>query len=301
MVWVVNGLIYGFFMALYTLVNQHYKLNGYVLGIWRGFGICLCFAPFLFLFPVPQDAFYWLLLIVQGWLIGFYDSHLFTASATYGAGPTSRVMALTAIVTTIMWWALTPSEFLKFFEEGSVFITLILIMFGFTFSYWQMQKSPVSKAVTKYMIPVILALGGMSVITKGIAMHGTNVWASVIYYLVVATFVSGIYNTYFYISREKPSFKVFFANVFSKHAIQAGFYVIVFSAALITSKTIAMRVAPNPGYVTALVLTSPIFVFLLNKYNKVPDNVSLKAGFSMIFFLVLLIILVASGDFNIND
>lgn len=300
MIWVVNGLIYGFFTALYTLINQHYKLNGYLLGIWRGFGISICFAPFLVFFPVPQSAFYWLLLISQGWMIGFYDSHLFTASATYGAGPTSRVMALTAIVTTIMWWALTPSEFLKLFEEGTVFITLILIMFGFTFSYWQMQKSPVSKAVTKYMIPVMLALGGMSVITKGIAMHGTNIWASITYYLVVATFVSGVYNTYFYISREKPGFKGFFSNVFSKKAIKAGLYVITFSAALITAKTVAMRVAPNPGYVAALLLTSPIFVFLLNKYNKVPDNVSIKAGFSMLFFLILLMIMV-NGNYGVID
>ncbi len=300
MVWIINGLIYGFFTALYTLVNQHYKLNGYLLGIWRGLGISLFFFPFIFFFPVPQSAYYWFLLIIQGWMIGFYDSHLFTASATYGAGPTSRVMALTAVITTVMWWALTPDEFIQLFDDGTVFITLILILFGFTVSYWQMQKSPVSKALLKYMIPVMLALGGMSVITKDIAIHGSDVWMSVTYYLVVVTFVSGVYNTYFYISREKPGFRGFFANVFSKEAVKAGLYIISFSAALITAKTVAMRVAPNPGYVAALLLTSPIFVFMLNRYNKVPDNVSVKAGFSMLFFLIMLLLLV-NGNYGIMD
>lgn len=46
MLWVIDGLVYGFFTAIYTLFNQHYKLNGYVLGIWRGFGISLAFMPF---------------------------------------------------------------------------------------------------------------------------------------------------------------------------------------------------------------------------------------------------------------
>ena len=77
MLWVIDGLVYGFFTAIYTLFNQHYKLNGYVLGIWRGFGISLAFMPFLYFFPVPESAYYWFLLIFQGLLIGVYDSHLF--------------------------------------------------------------------------------------------------------------------------------------------------------------------------------------------------------------------------------
>ncbi|MBR1600309.1 MAG: hypothetical protein IJ677_01880, partial [Alphaproteobacteria bacterium] len=74
------------------LFNQHYKLNGYVLGIWRGFGICLLFTPFLFFIEFPKDIKYWELLITQGICIGIYDSRIFFASAKFGAGPTSRFM-----------------------------------------------------------------------------------------------------------------------------------------------------------------------------------------------------------------
>ena len=75
---------------------------------------------------------------------------------------------------------------------------------------------------------------------------------------------------------------------------------VAFSAALITAKTLALRVAPNPGYVTALLLVAPIFVSVLNRTRKIPDDVSVKAGFSMIFFLLLLILLV-NGDYGITD
>ena len=77
MLWIINGLVYGFFTALYTLVNQRNKINGYVLGIWRGFGIALLFLPFLFFLPLQTSAYNWFLLIFQGWMIGIYDSHLF--------------------------------------------------------------------------------------------------------------------------------------------------------------------------------------------------------------------------------
>ncbi len=300
MVWIINGLLYGFFTALYTLVNQKYKLNGYLLGIWRGFGIAVFFIPFMPLFPVPHSMYYWTLLITQGLLIGFYDSHLFFASAKYGAGPTSRVMVLTTLITTVLWWLITPHEFIKLFDNGTVFITLILILFGFTLSYWQMLKSPVNKEIIIYMAPVILALAFMSIITKDISTHGSSTWAAMIYYLSVSTFVSGCYNTFFYIRREKVKAKDFFKNVFSPAAVRAGLYLISFSAALITAKNLALRIAPNPGYVTALLLTSPLFVMAFNKYNKIQDTASAKAGIFMIFFLIAMIILV-NGKFGVID
>ena len=85
MLWIINGLVYGFFMALYTLVNQRHKFNGYVLGVWRGFGISFLFLPFLFFVPLQTDLKNWYLLVIQGLLIGIYDSHIFFASARYGA------------------------------------------------------------------------------------------------------------------------------------------------------------------------------------------------------------------------
>lgn len=281
MIWILNGLLYGFFTALYTLVNQKYKMNGYLLGIWRGFGIAAIFFPFTFLFPLPTSMYYWGLLIIQGWLIGFYDSHLFFATAQYGAGPTSRIMALTTLVTTVIWWLMTPHEFLKILQNGTVFITLILVIFGFTISYWWMLKDKITREISIYMAPVILALAFMSIITKDIAIHGSSTWSAITYYLTVSTFVSGIYNSYMYVIKEKLNLKNYFANVFSARAVRAGIYIVSFSAALITAKTLALRIAPNPGYVTALLLTAPFFVIIMNKYNKIPDDFRSKPEYSI--------------------
>ena len=302
MLWVIDGLVYGFFTAIYTLFNQHYKLNGYVLGIWRGFGISLAFMPFLYFFPVPESAYYWFLLIFQGLLIGVYDSHLFFASADFGAGPTSRFMAITALVTTFLWWFLTPEQFEHLLGNGTVFISLILVLFGFTVSYWQMVQSPVSQKLVRYILPAVFALAGMSIATKEIAVHSqSGVWGAITYYLVVALFVSGCCYLFFYFrTQKKHGFKQFVADVFNRRTVWPGIYMVAFSAALITAKTLALRVAPNPGYVTALLLVAPIFVYVLNRTRKIPDDVSVKAGFSMIFFLLLLILLV-NGDYGITD
>ncbi|MBP5216024.1 MAG: hypothetical protein J6039_05690 [Alphaproteobacteria bacterium] len=296
MLWVINGLIYGFFTAVYMLFNQHFKVDGYVLGIWRGFGICLLFLPFVFLYPVPSSLFYWCILILQGICIGIYDSHIFYASADFGAGPTSRFMAVTVLLTTFMWWALTPEKFLLLFKDSDLLLTLLLVLCGFSFCYWQMWQSEVSRQAAIYTFPAVLALAVMSIATKYIAEGGSSLGQGLIYYLSVSTFVSGVYNLGGYRLKYKNSGPA----VLSAKMLKIGVLLVIFSAILIVAKTMALRVAPNPGYVTALLLIAPLFIGVLNYHYKTADKVLPEAGFAMIFFLILLVFLV-NGNFGITE
>lgn len=298
MLWIINGLIYGFFTAVYILFNQHFKLNGYVLGIWRGFGISILFLPALFFFPFPQDINYWLLLIAQGICIGIYDSHIFFASAKYGAGPTSRFMMITVLLTTFMWWFLTPQKFIILFRQGNTLITLLLILCGFCYSYWQMLQSDVSQRAALYTLPAVISLSLMSIITKYISLQYSSPWQGLSYYLTVSVFISGIYNLSMYLYNTRHNLRL--SDIISCRMLKIGSCLVAFSTILIIAKTMSLRLAPNPGYVTALLLIAPIFIFELNQYCKIPDSLSLKSGFSMLFFLFLLMLLV-NGNYGVID
>ena len=70
MLWVFSGIFYGFFMSLYTFINQKYKINGYVLGMWRGFGVAIISLPVFFLVPFEKSSVFYILLTLQGILTG---------------------------------------------------------------------------------------------------------------------------------------------------------------------------------------------------------------------------------------
>ena len=301
MLWIINGLIYGFFTALYMLFNQHYRVNGYILGIWRGFGIFLLFVPSVFFFPAVNNITYWGLLILQGLLIGIYDSHLFFASFKYGAGATSRFMAITVLLTTFIWWALTPQKFSDLVNKGEILVTLILVLCGFTYCYWQMLQNRVSRQAAEYIMPAVISLSAMCIITKYIAIGGLSIWQALAYYLTVSTFVSGCYNLLFYLSeRKNTTLQNIMHEILSRRMIKIGTLLVLFSVLLIVAKTLALRIAPNPGYVASLLLVAPLFVMALNNYHKVDDNVSVKEGLAMLFFLFLLVFLV-NGSYGIAD
>ncbi|MBR1648952.1 MAG: hypothetical protein IJ689_05070 [Alphaproteobacteria bacterium] len=293
MLWIAGGLIYGFFTAIYTIFNQHYKLDGYLLGIWRGFGISLIFLPFFCYFDKPDDLLYWGLLTAQGIMIGIYDSHLFFASALYGAGPVSRIMALSTVPTTFLWWMITPQSFNAMLTNEALVLTIVFLLIGFTASYWNMIKSEVTKELASYMMPAIISLAGMSILTKEIALRGADMFSALSCYLTVSTFISGVYNSLMFIKKYHLDSNGFIARVLAQKVRKAGVYIVSFSSVLIIAKTIALRIAPNPGYVTVLLLTAPLFVYALNKYNHIPDEISVKSGFYMIGFLSVLVALTA--------
>ena len=121
----------------------------------------------------------------------------------------------------------------------------------------------------------------MSVATKEIAMMGQDVWDNILYYLVVATFVSGVYNSFLLLKSKRFNFELSCKMLFSPEVVRTGVYIVSFSAALIAAKTMAMRLSPNPGYVVTLLLTAPIFVYLLSRNrtkteNRLEDTVARK-------------------------
>ena len=75
MEWILLSLLYAVTNAMYMTFNGKHHFNGYVLGVWRGFGISLLVSPLLFTVPLDIAADYFLILVMQGIMIGIYDSH----------------------------------------------------------------------------------------------------------------------------------------------------------------------------------------------------------------------------------
>lgn len=278
--WIGLSLIYALSNALYQNYNDNRRYNGYVLGIWRGFGVSLCAAPLLYFTPLKLSGAYLYILTVQGLLIGFYDSRVFFASARYGGHTGSGFMATSVLITVLLWWAIEEQELALLMKEPPYFITLVLVLCGYSASYWQMMNVKLNKRAEQYMYPAVFALALMSILTRYIAMHGKDMTSGIIYYLTVSCFVSGIYNSIMYLkSKKKTKAK--------SPKLKDGGWLIILSTILIAAKTAAMRLCANPGYVVAMLLLSPIIAEVIKRQLKITPSLILT-----LTFLVLLVLLV---------
>ena len=293
MTWVITGLFYGLFMSFYTYINQKYKLNGYILGMWRGFGIMLVTFPIIFVEPFYFDPIYFILLTVQGLFIGYFDSRVFMASARFGAGGTSRTLVFSIVISTILWWILHPADFLVLWQRPWILLGIIATLSGTIISYLFITKDPFSKQLIKFMMPAVVVWSLMSTVNKEIMLRH-QLETGIGYYLVYSMFISGLYNLYIYASQGRMTKNRVLKEVFAPKVVQASFMLILFSIALIIAKSISLAYTPNTGYVNALSLTSPLWIILFNHYFKEKDLVSVRAGLVLIVSLFFLTILASA-------
>lgn len=313
MTWILLSLLYAVTNAVYTTYNETRNFNGYVLGIWRGFGISLLVAPLLFTVPPVTSASYYLILVIQGLMIGIYDSHLFLPREIRQP----RQFRFYGHLRPYYRFPLVGnrfSELAALMRTPSRLITLMLILSGFSVSYWQMMKVRVSRAAEEYLYPAVFALALMSIATRYIALNGGTAYAGVVYYLTVACFVSGVYNVVMFVRQKTPPLQQPLSSpppgsphqapVLPENTSAApsklelllaplphwqGAWLIAFSTVLIAAKTLALRLAENPGYVIAMLLLSPMFAEVLNT-----GRVRLRPSVILVLvFLLLLLLLVA--------
>ena len=282
MSYVILALIYALFNAVYLEYNSDKHFNAYVLGVWRGFGVAFWVMPAVFLIGFDLSFSYLLVLVLQGILIGIYDSHVFFASSKYGSKSSSGFMATSVLVTAFMWWGIEYGEFVKILSNTPKFLNMMLVLCGFTVCYWQMMKVHLSRVAESYLYPAVFALALMSIATRYIALKGGEVVHGVVYYLVISCFVSGVYNIVCFLWQKYPNKKELMCAPLKNGSFV---WLIFFSIILIVSKTLAFRIAPNPIKVMAMLLLTPIFSEIIYKHKF---NLTLpKIG--VILFLILLL------------
>lgn len=287
--WILLSLLYAITNAFYVSYNDNHHYNGYILGIWRGFGVSLFTAPFLLFTPLHLPLSYLLILTIQGILIGIYDSHLFFASSRYGSHACSGFMTTCVLITAFLWWGIEINEFKQLLNTPRYFMVLMFILCTYTISYWQMMKPHLNPEAELYLYPASLALSLMSIATRYIAIHGGTMYAGIVYYLTVSCFISGIYNSIAYLQDIKRD------NVRTKPTIKQGVILVLLSITLISAKTAAMRLCENPAYVIAVLLLSPIMTeYLQTKKLKITPSMLL-----CISFLIYLLLWINLKNVNI--
>ena len=282
------SIIYAITNALYLKYNQTVKTNGYILGIIRGFGISLVSAPFLLLTNLNISPINLIALILQGILIGIYDSHIFFASLKYGSNSTSGFMATSVWLTFLFWWIIKTDETKTLLNEHIKFLSLAITISLITICYWKIMSVHLNLKAEKYLYPATISLALMSILTRYIALQSNNQYEGVIYYLTISCFVSGFYNLikqYLYHKKHQTKIK------YKKPTLKQAIWLLSFSIILITAKTIALRNAPSPGYVVSLLLLTPLFSELIHTKKIILTPYK-------IFFLILIIILTILSQIN---
>lgn len=287
MTWIISALAFSFFSSLTMLVNQEFKVNGRLLSGLRGIGVGLVFMPLMFFVELPTSPLFWLFIGLEVIISTFFSQKLFEASAKYGAGATSITMVLSVAFGVVLWWIVDYRGFLELISDPlkltGILVSLLFIAIGFYF----VERKEIDKSIKqlRFMMPAVILLALIMINRKEIMEH-SDFYSATVYYCTISIFGSGVINMIWYLkSKERQNDY----PIRKKTLIKATIYITIASGLMIFTGNLSSLKAPNPAYVSALSLTSPIWIFLINRARNIKMYLNFKA---MIILLIALASLV---------
>lgn len=284
--WWQLALMLGVANSGFFLVNQHFKQPARVLMVYRGFGPALLLSPLLFFYDMPTNPVFYYALIASGIIVAWTDRLTQHASSEHGAGVTSRLIPLGVVVVFFYWFISSSSYRAEMLEEpvklGLIFFAVVAIALALL----SMRKDKLSVAALKTLAPC-LTIGALIDVLNKVAMNSDEVTAALISYPIIQGLSVG-FTTLAWGALTKKTFTK--EDVFNPMALKAGglLCVVVLIASLF--KNAAMIHTPNPAYVVALSMSSPIIVMLFNKLRKIPDTASFRSGLIFIFAAIVIVL-----------
>lgn len=283
--WHIGGLLMGIVQAAYLLLNQHFRIEPRLLMIWRGFGTALLLAPLALYLSPPAVPLFYVLSILTGLCIGVFDRLLFQASAQYGAGQVSRLLALSIPLAFVFWLALHPAHLQTLLARPYIALAP-LAMLGLLGSALALRHDAVSWQVTRALLPVYL-LGAMIDVLNKTATQQASGLAAFVTYGTITALVSGLLNL-LWPNRQAPA--LHWKQLVAPQVRIGGFLAVLTVSTYLLIKTASLSQAPNPAFISALNLTAPVWVLLWNRLQRVQDSGDLRAGLACVISAVLLIL-----------
>lgn len=292
MVWFFASLLFSFFNSVTMLINQRFKLEGHLISGLRGVGVGIVSLPFLWVVEIPRGGVFWALIMLEAAISTFFNARLYESSSKFGAGATSIISVLSVAFGVALWWAVDVDGFLALLGDAGVFAGVMAALVAVSGGFWLIARSYVvaKNGAMSYMMPAVVALAAMMATRKEIMEHA-EFWTAIAVYCAVSIGISGVVNLSVFAVRSGCA--KFCEVLGSRRTWKAG--ALMASASLVTifCGNWAAFYSPNPAYVSAITLLSPLWIMgidrLAGRREKAPV-------WGMIVMLLGLLALVFFGN-----
>ncbi|MDD3288655.1 MAG: hypothetical protein PHX43_06585 [Alphaproteobacteria bacterium] len=289
MIWEIPALFTSLMVAFYGLVNQRYRLPGEQLVFWRGLVPAIILAPFLLFFPAPENKLFYVFVVTNSIIVRFADAWFFEAVARYGAGLPLRFSPITVILVFFSWLVLDPVQAVLMLDNPAQFVGIVLCLVVGLFSLAMMAKCNVTLEAMKYYMPRLFMGVFIDIFNKKAMQYSDGV-SGPLYYAAIMSFIV-------FVMAVPSSVKYFRRNGFIneiKTMWAPGLMIGVVIVCLMLSKNVAMKLTPNPAYVSAIMMASPLWLSLYALLRGREEPGKFKPWLVFLISCVILVILVHS-------
>jgi hypothetical protein len=284
--WAVFAVLSAFFGAGFFLVNQYMRQPGHVLVFWMRVLVVLFLSPFMPQILLPADPVFYVTVFLTVLAGTFADIRSFNVSAQYGGGVVSRVQPVTVIGSFFIWFFFNPALLSEYAAHPRNTAGILLALAGCVFFAMRLNRCEVTRGALRAMLPALLGYTCSTVLNK-FAMGRGQLEGVVFGYMYVqsllSVFIIGGYTLW---RDRKPQAaetaaapRVSWAN---RRMSVAALLACAAWICLMIYKNYAMAFTPNPSFVAALTLTSPVFIAVFYKLAKFREEADVVSGMGIV-------------------
>lgn len=251
---VINGIM--------IYANQIFKMPSSLMMTYRGIIQGVLLLPFFPLFVMPEDPWFWLLGIVQGFIVAYSDKQVFRCSRRYGGELVGAVKPYIIAMVFVLWLIIKPGQLILMWHEPLRFGLIILCMLGIMYSLHALCNVNSGREAFVAMLPALLAASVVDINNKYITTLGaiSGLPAAIFYYCWITAIVSGLPNMVRFFKKRDARL------IIKPRYIAGGMLVIFCSLSGNIFKNTAMFYAHNPAYVSAVMSLYPVWIILWNNF-----------------------------------
>lgn len=295
MEWYTAAFLSSLLLAVRSDVNRWYKLDGLRLNFFTNLFLAALMVPFI------MDA-YWPEVGSLFYVIAFIVSILVTVvmtvknnlSANFNGRVSNMEMPIKTFVLYFFWWLLDPEALQRSIDNPVETAGVILMLILASYALNHTRKGDVGWHIFVQIVPIALISSVGDALTKyALEDYQGNIMDAMYLFIALTAFgsmvISGV-TIYARPSFAKPR-EGKIPKLLAPNMIRASVITSVVAFFMLITLFYALYAAPNPAYVTALNMLTPIWLLVFHKLRGIPDDASPYMGALMVVSAIGLILI----------
>ena len=281
--WVLASILASAVLAIQTEINRHYKVDGMVISFWRTLMAIVCLTPFTPFMNWPAGGLFYPVAILLGVSI-FIGMGVVMNMSARGRGRISQLqMPIKVFLVFGLWLVVDHASWVTFSSDWQRIIGVSL-SFALALGALQfMRKNDTSWRALLEIAPIGVMFAVIDVLIKYATM-GEPALPTVFALCYVAMVSAWVCSASWLVANRKTRRKLRVKNAFKVSALIAASAFVAF-----TCINYSIMSAPNPAYVSILLLLTPFWISVIHWLRKVPDDASPLAGAALVASAMALI------------
>lgn len=282
--WVIFAIILSTIMAACAEANRYFQMDGFRLNFWRVVVMTGLLLPVCLVAPWPEPSLFYVAAVFTGVVVAISPTIRLSLSARKMGRVSTLFMPVEALVGFMLWMLVDPNMRETLLSKP---LTLGLVLLSFIIISGALATIRRNDAGwTAFLIVAPLGvLHALSGVLFKFSVVDSHIVGNILIYILVANMVAIILCTSFLAMQKDiqqslcPPGMMRAALFYGVLGVMGQFF--FFSAT---------SLAPNPGYVVAIVMLAPAWILLYKKIRKLPDDASPIAGMIMVAGAILLVL-----------